>query len=989
MSFPNPTICSGLLEATADALKNAEKADMLMDRASSLRDEFQRTNSLESLNEAISVGAEAVIITPRDHKHLALYLGNHAIHLGDRFARRNFLEDLETCIEMEREAIRIIGLDHADRSGHLAYLSARMGDRFKARSQPSDLDEAIRLAEEALKFTSGDHRDYAARLNNLATQLGDKYYQTRSLTDLDRAISLGREAKEVCSGLKDQRDLARYSNNLATRLGDRFIAEELMADCNEAIQLAEEAIQLAQNAATTGPAVNEQLASYNTTMCILLGYRFTRTKLEDDLENSLQHAEAAVGLTDLGHPMRAGRLTNLAVRLGDRFQWRKKREDLEAAISYGRVVLEIVESGNRRRGLHLSNLGAWLRELWHLQRDDLAPLNEAINLGMEAVDVINTPTDHPERARRLQNVGHRLVDRYLRNKDNKDYEDASACFHDALTAANSSTKVRVSAGEDAMELHAGVHNWSRAYEIAKEVISLIRRLPARSLEDSDKQYILSQVTGLAADAGAIALNAGKDAATAVNLLEHGRGVLATSLEEIRIDVNDLQARDPALAAQFTRLQATLDASMGESRALQTAADIRHQAGRDLDDLLVRIRTLTGFERFLLPLEDAELRGAASCGPIIVVNVSRYRCDTLIIEPESIWSLPLPKLRMEDVVGKRQAAELGAIEMLGWLWEAVAYPVLDKLKLVRQQDSNEWPSVWWILTGPLSRFPIHAAGRYTGEHSDSVMDRVISSYGSSIKAIVHGRARQNRVLMPEAKLEALLIAMKDTPGLQSDGARLYYAEAEILSVREICEQIGLQILDQKRQKEEVIDALSHCHIFHFAGHGETSMKDPADSKLLLDDWESTPMTVAHLRRINLRRTMPFLAYLSACNTGQVSQEQYLDEGVHLIGAFQLAGFRHVIGTLWEVNDKLCVTMAKMTYESIRDGAMSDRSVREGLHHASRELRSCWLRQIELATEDVSSEQPSSSGSNRESKLLPSGRDDEAVPGLWIPYVHFGV
>jgi CHAT domain-containing protein len=95
-----------------------------------------------------------------------------------------------------------------------------------------------------------------------------------------------------------------------------------------------------------------------------------------------------------------------------------------------------------------------------------------------------------------------------------------------------------------------------------------------------------------------------------------------------------------------------------------------------------------------------------------------------------------------------------------------------------------------------------------------------------------------------------------------------------------------------------------------------------------------MTVSSLFETNIYDQRPFLAYLSACGTGQVKHSELMDEGLHLITACQLAGFQHVIGTLWEVNDKSCVDMALKTYKWIIDQGMSHASVSEGLHHASR-------------------------------------------------------
>ncbi|RSL51964.1 hypothetical protein CEP53_008238 [Fusarium sp. AF-6] len=84
-------------------------------------------------------------------------------------------------------------------------------------------------------------------------------------------------------------------------------------------------------------------------------------------------------------------------------------------------------------------------------------------------------------------------------------------------------------------------------------------------------------------------------------------------------------------------------------------------------------------------------------------------------------------------------------------------------------------------------------------------------------------------------------------------------------------------------------MPHRQLFHFAGYGFADLKDPLQSHLCL-------------------------------------------------------GFRHVIGTLWEVQDELCVDMVRMTDEGMRERGMKDESVSWGLHKATRELRDRWVREM---------------------------------------------
>lgn len=166
-------------------------------------------------------------------------------------------------------------------------------------------------------------------------------------------------------------------------------------------------------------------------------------------------------------------------------------------------------------------------------------------------------------------------------------------------------------------------------------------------------------------------------------------------------------------------------------------------------------------------------------------------------------------------------------------------------------------------------------------------------------------------------------------------------------------------------------------------------------------------------MKLRRHPPFLAYLSACSTGQIRDQQFLDESSHLIGACQLIGFRHVIGTLWEVNDESCVEVARLTYEEMSNGDMTDDSVCRGLHKATKELRSQWLstasairkerqdgvlqrkrQNTVMAEAEVSNSDDRDEGRDRDPRDIlfcsDSDEEEESTPGLhWVPYVHYGV
>jgi hypothetical protein len=94
------------------------------------------------------------------------------------------------------------------------------------------------------------------------------------------------------------------------------------------------------------------------------------------------------------------------------------------------------------------------------------------------------------------------------------------------------------------------------------------------------------------------------------------------------------------------------------------------------------------------------------------------------------------------------------------------------------------------------------------------------------------------------------------------------------------------------------------------HGFQHPADPSLSAFLLHD---QPLTLADLAALNLREID--LAYLSACQTA-TGDLRLLDEALHLAGALQLVGYRHVLATLWSISDPAALAMADIVCAHLR-------------------------------------------------------------------------
>jgi hypothetical protein len=426
------------------------------------------------------------------------------------------------------------------------------------------------------------------------------------------------------------------------------------------------------------------------------------------------------------------------------------------------------------------------------------------------------------------------------------------------------------------------------YRIA---VGLFPDLVPRPLRRSDQQRLLSGRFTMVGNAAATALDAGRPA-TALELLEHGRGVLVAAATELDRDLADLRAAAPSLADKLEQVRRALAA---------TTADGRHALHAREQQLLGEVRRLPGFERFGCPPSVAQLQATAELGPVVTVNVSAIRCDAIVLHGRDLAVVPLPGLRADELTTRagefdralvraghaavslvdRLAAQETIQRMLKYLWDTVAGPVLDRLgHLTPPGTGQPWPRVWWSPTGP-------------------------ASTGSSPRT---------------SDGAPLVVAMPDTPGHAALPATL--AEAAALAAEYgVTALVGPQAI-----RRHVLDALSACRWAHFACRAHADNADPSGSHLILYD---QPLTVTDLLRTRVPRA--HLAYLSACSTARTSTA-LAGEAIHPGAAFQIAGFRHVVATLWQVEDRTAAALARAFHAS-REAA----GVAHALHFATRAAR----------------------------------------------------
>ncbi|WP_344204085.1 CHAT domain-containing protein [Nonomuraea bangladeshensis] len=938
-----------------------------------LRSRFERTGDAADLEAAVEAGEASVAAAGPGHATYGSCVSHLSLALQARFDLTGDRADLARAVDGFRAAVESGDGDPDDTARWQANLAQALTVCFEQTGAAEDLDMAIDAGRAAAgSLPAGPAR--AKALSNLGVMLRVRFGQTGVLADLDEAARLGREA--VSCTPADHPDRPGYLASLGAALRLRYERIGSAGDLDAAVEVCGEAARLV-------PEDHPDRAKYMSTFGIALRARYERNRVASDLDLAVEAGRAAASSPGGGPLSRAKYLANLVGMLMSRFEDTGAEADLDEAEAASAEAVRVLPPGHPDHAPQLNNRGAVLRARF-LHRGVPADLDAAIDALESAVRL--APAGQPGTVAYLVNLGLARSLRFERAHDRADLDAARSAYERAARTASAAPSRRVLAARSAAGLIAA-EDPGRAADLLEEAVLLLPELTPRRLRRGDQQDALAAVAGLAADAAALALAAPGDpvarrAERALRLLEAGRAVLLSQILDTRSDLTDLYRRDRELAERFVTLRDRLDGSGeapgpsvitgdapegGPATGDDDQAEERLRTAAELAGLIERIRVLPGLEFFGLPPSLDELRAEAVDGPIVTCNVGTFRSDALVLTAQGVIAVELPGLDQTSVVERvvafhealertseaptladRIAAQRTLLEILRWLWDEVAGPVLHALGIDGPpEEGADWPRLWWAPGGLLSLLPLHAAGHHAGpgDPGRTVLDRVVSSYTPTIRALHHARHR-DATPSAEPPGRTLVVAVPAAPGVPG---RLAHVPAEAATVAALLPgPIVLTVQEEdgpsgdgEPTKAEVLRLLPGCAIAHFACHGHNDPADPSASRLLLLDHADDPLTVAALVPVRLEQVQ--LAYLSACSTAFTGRADLLDEAIHLAGAFQLAGFPQVVGTLWEIDDQLAVLVADGFYRDLCAGTGLPDTSRSAhaLHRAVRDMRGRFL------------------------------------------------
>lgn len=940
------------------------------------------TDAGELSGQMVEYAREAVTKLPPDDRGRARAV--LALALRTRFEVTNNLAFLWEAADVARAAIAEMPRGHVARPAVLSNMGAILRSVHEHTDAEAPLSEAIGYLREAVQSSDPNEHNrvtYLVNLANALTQLWSATGETALLADASAALN---EALRAAGP-----DDIRRAPTLTTLVLTMLNLAERMAD--PAI------LQVAANAARAAIALtpdgHRDRALRLSNLAVVLGKQADRTGDEADSVRLLREAveaarDAATARSDPS--ARAKARTNLAAMLQDLGErtaelaaphdaTESARAILREAAEVARVAVNDLPPGHPFAFACRVNFAATLWSLAKLADGDerQAAFRRSLRIHRDVADAADAPTS-------LRIRCHRAVARLL-----------SSPLAAAASASPTAPNPR-----------------AEALSAIEAIVDLLPQAVAPHLPRADREYAASLLAGLPAQAAAVAANAGLPE-RAVELAEHTRGLIVAEALDARSGQFARARQNPKARGRVNRLDdlrrrlsaLERDADLnlgrfepdrvarGERSRVETETATRDQLQAEWASLVDEVRRIDGLEDFLKPPTLASLLPAAEGGHLVYVYADEERCDALVVSPDqdpAVRLIPLPNADPQTLVNRVQgfrdaldrardprarraaadAADRELLEHLAWTWDAITEPVMSSIGITTSAPANltpdgptsagNAPRIWWCPIGLLTQLPLHAAGHHAPDSDRSVLDRVTPSYVPSARALL--AARSNPASTDVTGTNTLIVAVPNVPGLPE----LAGAEGEAELIERLCgTEAGNSSGDDKGtatahrlpnpRRQTVLAALPDYPIVHFACHGEGDAIDPARGRLILTDHETAPLIIGEINRLTLSAAA--LAYLSACET-TVTSLRLADEAVHLTAAFHLAGYRRVVGTLWEADDAVAYDIAERFYERITAGGTTAPNVDDSAHA---------LRTAVLAVRQL---------------------QRYGSPSLWSGYVHFG-
>ncbi|KAI0252160.1 TPR-like protein [Lactifluus subvellereus] len=932
-----------------------KRLNVLSGLAGALCRRFEVGRRPEDIEAAISLLRHVIAMTPPSTDDYRVISSNLATVWRRKYDRTGESEDLTEAISHHRAVLTSCPLDHPSRPFYLNDIAEVLMSRFEQSGDLSNVEDATTLFQESLDFLDKECPERMWVLMNLANVYHTRFRQTGDSEDLEKAISRHREVLLLCPPGHEDKD--KLLMNLGFSLISRFRNFGRMDCLEEATSHFRAALRLCPR----GHPHRQQALSGLTNAMYL---RCLRTRRMEDLEESIKLERESLALTPPEHRVRPQMLYNLSVILKTQYEWTGDMGYIEEAIEHLYEASKLVKSGHpdSRRILHVL-AGNLVCRFWHRGADkDMA---DAIKHYRTSISLI--PEGHPEYSPMLSAFAGNLCLIFSRTGDAEHLEESIALFRSAVEYPFSSARVRLKAAKKwTIAAHATRH--SSALTAYRKALSLLQRaIDLGPTVQTRHEYIsgrdIEHLRSLSMDAASYAIKC-RAYEEAIEMLEQGRVLLWSGMRSLRTPLEHLHEVENSLADEFAEISQALEAiitTTGVRDFLQTPAGMdddgvatgrkdtfardlaeKRRLSGELEKVVLRIQALPGFENFWRPIPFRHLQTAAIGGPVVIINLSDYCSDILIVRSNHpVVHIPTPTNFFDRVTKlahqlsetrksyRLESKKYDRIlrQTLEELSELVGQPVAKRLM---ELGIPEQSRIWLCPTSVLASLPIHAKGPISSHTNvkQFLCDIYVCSYTPSLSALIESRSG-NLSGSASGQPSLLIVGQPDEslPGVDSETRSIECLVGSGSVTR---------IAGEAATPENVIARLPMHPWVHFACHGMLQPGRPFESSFLLQD--KTHLTLLHIAKSHLPTAE--LAFLAACHTAELTDDGTPDEVLHLTAAMQFSGFRSVIGTMWAMVDEDGQDLSEYFYGKMFAADAQDASYEKSaraLRHAIQKLR----------------------------------------------------
>ncbi|KAI0311400.1 CHAT domain-containing protein [Amylostereum chailletii] len=811
--------------------------------------------------------------------------------------------------------------------------------------------EEIEERSNTLSSMPEDHPNYTRECNALADLYAGRHRFsgfTEVTDDLDHAIYLRRhvlESPTLAALPAGSPLLIQIKLPLAQDLTSRYRTKKSPGNADEAVKLFREIKDYG------GPSYTETVIGLAECIIdtIIDGVLDKTTADVDEALALLAEARTISSESQVyDDPTLPFRILNF-LGMGRRARFRTTRDtsDLEQAIEHFRVAIREVPTTAApvsvcQCHIHLADA---LDAKYSISKD-VSLLAEAVSL-YRTIIIPVLRTTHQDISRPMDTLAQMLTALSLHHPEDSDaFETSLLAWRSVALLPKGSLHTRYNAARTWVRL-AEAHTHPSVLDAYRHSLRLLAGTPLVGTELTQPILLLACDMEIAADAAACALRAG-NARLAVQFLEHARGNM---WDRARYEA---RPRSAAQSVLFT----------GDPHIASDSINAEQEP------------------QFIAPTLDF----TALRGPAVVLNAASSSCDAVIVLPsDTLLHVPLSRISVDALRSYHERGSLASglhgfkratrpvasshsPDALSTMWNGIVYPVLRSLGLDTRSPPPTKSRIWWCPTGAFVGLPLHAARPPSG--GPDALDLVISSYTPTLSTLLELEAHRTSALpfSPSSSVPAppllLAISQPDAPGHRP----LPYARAEMQRIRAAVPPDQLVVLEGPAGTLAAVRG--HLTLpnrrprwLHFACHATQDARLAYSSAFVLHDGM---LELSELMRLLRPRadsgpgspsnsgaelagrspTPPTaeLACLLACHTAATqSRTSGADDALNLAFGLHSAGFRGVVGSMWEIADVDGPAVSGAVYGAIfgeggeRESDARAEKAAEGVNRAARQIR----------------------------------------------------